>query len=89
MYCAAKFYELLGYDAHYCRIEQFSHMELFSAQKGDTVLVFEKQNSHNKQLARKSKESRYQCHFFSNAFQEDDNVSDNILHILFSADCTF
>ena len=33
MYCAAKFYEVLGYDAHYCRIEQFSHMELFSAKK--------------------------------------------------------
>jgi len=34
MYCAAKFYEVLGYDVHYCKIEQFSHMELFSAKKG-------------------------------------------------------
>jgi len=41
MYCAAKFYEILGYDAHYSRIEQFSHMELFSVQKGDTVIIFE------------------------------------------------
>ncbi|MBT8173363.1 MAG: sugar isomerase [Nitrosopumilus sp.] len=52
MYCAAKFYELLGYDAHYCRIEQFSHMELFSMKKGDTVIIFEEKNSHNKQLGK-------------------------------------
>ena len=52
MYCAAKFYELLGYDAHYSKIEQFSHMELFSAKKGDTVIIFEEKNSHNKQLVK-------------------------------------
>ena len=50
MYCAAKFYEILGYDAHYSRIEQFSHMELFSVKKGDTVIIFEEKNSHNYQL---------------------------------------
>lgn len=50
MYCAAKFYEILGYDAHYARIEQFSHMELFSSKKGDTVIIFEEDNAHNKQL---------------------------------------
>jgi hypothetical protein len=55
MYSAAKFYELLGYDAHYCRLEQFSHMELFSAQKGDTVIIFEEKNFHNKRLARNLK----------------------------------
>jgi fructoselysine-6-P-deglycase FrlB-like protein len=52
MYCAAKFYEILGYDAHYSRIEQFSHMEIFSAQKGDTVIIFEEKNTHNKKLGR-------------------------------------
>jgi len=55
MYCAAKFYEILGYDAHYCRLEQFSHMEVFSAQKGDTVIIFEEKNSHNKRLAKNLK----------------------------------
>ncbi len=55
MYCAAKFYEVLGYDAHYSRIEQFSHMELFSSQKGDTVIIFEEKNSHNKQLGQNLK----------------------------------
>jgi len=55
MYCAAKFYEILGYDAHYSRIEQFSHMELFSAQKGDTVVIFEEKNTHNKLLGRNLK----------------------------------
>ena len=52
MFCAAKFYEVMGYDVHYSRIEQFSHMELFSAQKGDTVIIFEEKNAHNRQLAK-------------------------------------
>jgi len=55
MYCAAKFYEILGYDVHYSRIEQFSHMELFSAKKGDTVIIFEEKNPHTKQLGRNLK----------------------------------
>jgi len=55
MYCAAKLYELLGYDAHYERIEQFSHMELFSTKKGDTVIIFEEKNSHNVQLVKNLK----------------------------------
>jgi len=55
MYCAAKFYEILGYDAHYCKMEQFSHMELFSIQKGDTVIIFEEKNSYNKQLGKNLK----------------------------------
>ena len=52
MYCAAKFYELLGHDVHYSRIEQFSHMELFSSKKDDTVIILEEKNSHNKQLTK-------------------------------------
>ena len=55
MYCAAKFYEILGYDVHYSRIEQFSHMELFSAKKGDTVIIFDEKNSHTKQLGKSLK----------------------------------
>ena len=55
MFCAAKLYEIMGYDAHYCKIEQFSHMELFSAKKGDTVIIFEQKNSHNIQLAKNLK----------------------------------
>jgi len=55
MYCAAKFYEILGFDAHYERIEQFSHMELFSAKKNDTVIIFEEKNPHNTQLAKNLK----------------------------------
>ncbi|QLH03011.1 sugar isomerase [Nitrosopumilus cobalaminigenes] len=55
MYCAAKFYEILGYDVHYSRIEQFSHMELFSAKRGDTVIIFEEKNPHTKQLGKNLK----------------------------------
>ena len=56
MYCAAKIYEVLGYDAHYVKIEQFSHMELFSIKKGDTVIIFEEKNSHNKLLVKHLRE---------------------------------
>ena len=55
MYAAAKFYELLGLDAHFERIEQFSHMELFSVKKGDTIIIFEEPNPHNQQLAKNLK----------------------------------
>ncbi len=50
MYSAAKLYETLGLDAHYERIEEFSHMGLFSCKKGDTVIIFEKKNLHNQKL---------------------------------------
>ncbi len=50
MFCAAKLYEVLGLDAHYERIEQFSHMSLFSAKEGDTVILFEEKNSYNTKL---------------------------------------
>ncbi|HUT06980.1 MAG TPA: sugar isomerase [Nitrosopumilaceae archaeon] len=52
MYCAAKFYEVLGSDAYFEHIEQFSHMELFSAKKGDTVIIFEQKNIHNLRLSK-------------------------------------
>ena len=55
MYCAAKFYDLLGYDVHYSRMEQFSHMELFSAKKGDTVIIFEGRTTYAKQLGKNLK----------------------------------
>lgn len=50
MFCAAKLYEVSGLDAHYALIEQFSHMELFSARSGDTVIIFEEKNSHISKL---------------------------------------
>ncbi len=51
MFGAAKLYEVTGLDAHYERIEQFSHMGLFSAKKGDTIMIFESKNKHNFMLA--------------------------------------
>ncbi len=50
MYAAAKLGEVLGMDSHYERIEQFSHMGLFSAKKGDTVIIFANANPHTKRL---------------------------------------
>ncbi len=50
MYMAAKFYEVLGYDARYARMEQFAHMELFSTKPGDTLLILEEPNPRRQHL---------------------------------------
>ena len=50
MYATAKLGEVLGMDSHYERIEQFSHMGLFSAKKGDTVVIFADATPHTKRL---------------------------------------
>ncbi len=39
IYAAAKVYEVLGFKAQYCMLEQFCHMELFSLSRNDTVLL--------------------------------------------------
>ena len=82
MYCAAKFYELLGYDAHYERIEQFSHMELFSVKKGDTVIIFEEKNSHNTQLVKNLKKVGLNVIFPNHNFR--DKISQIIFYTYFS-----
>ena len=88
MYCAAKFYEILGYDAHYSRIEQFSHMELFSAKKGDTVIIFEEKNSSQQTARKKSQESWNKCN--SSILCHLHKISQmTVLYILFTTTCTF
>jgi len=51
MFGAAKLYEVAGLDARYERIEQFSHTGLFSAKRGDTVVILEEKNKYNSKLA--------------------------------------
>lgn len=51
MYASAKLGEILGVGSHYERLEQFSHMGLFSAKPGDTVIILEQKNKHNSKLA--------------------------------------
>ena len=51
MYAAAKMAEVLGADARYERIEQFSHMGLFSSRPGDTAVILEADSAHNGRLA--------------------------------------
>ncbi len=46
MYAAAKLHEVLGMDAHYEQIEQFSHAGLFSARTGDTIIMFDEKSRH-------------------------------------------
>lgn len=40
MYAAAKLYEYFGASARYQRLEEFSHMDLFSLRAGDAINVF-------------------------------------------------
>ena len=51
MYAAAKMAEVLGADARYERIEQFSHMGLFSSRPGDTAVILEDDGGHADRLA--------------------------------------
>lgn len=50
-YCAAKFSEVLGAPCQYERTEQFSHAGMFSARKGDTVVVLEGPSPRGRRLA--------------------------------------
>lgn len=51
MYAAAKMAEVPGADARYERIEQFSHMGLFSSRPGDAVVILEDGGGHSRRLA--------------------------------------
>lgn len=77
MYGAAKFYEVLGSNVHYSRIEQFSHMELFSAKRGDTVIIFEEKNPHNTKMLKNLKK------FGLNVFQPKSDTKDKISQVIF------
>jgi len=77
MYGAAKFYEVLGSNVHYSRIEQFSHMELFSAKRGDTVIIFEETNPHNSKMLKNLKK------FGLNVFQPKSDIKDKISQVIF------
>jgi glucosamine 6-phosphate synthetase-like amidotransferase/phosphosugar isomerase protein len=77
MYGAAKFYELLGKDAHYERIEQFMHMGVFSANPGDTVIIFEEKNPHNVRISKNLKK------FGLRVFQPDSGTKDKISQVIF------
>ena len=80
MFGAAKIYEVGGLDAHYERIEQFSHMGLFSAKKGDTVILFEEKNKYNSKLASHLK--KYGLHVVQ--FQPNTkNIQEIVLFFIF------
>ena len=64
MYASAKLGEVLGMDSRYERTEQFSHMGLFTAKKGDTVIILEPKNKHNSALATNLKKLGMQVYVF-------------------------
>lgn len=77
MYCAAKFYEILGLDAHYERIEQFLHMGLFSAKPGDVVIIFEEKNSHNLRISKNLKKLGL------NVYQPNSGTRNKVSQVIF------
>lgn len=70
IYATAKIYEVLGFKAQYCMLEQFCHMELFSLSRDDTVLFLtdiEKADSlYNKLDCNKYIITPYNKHFLDN-----------------------
>jgi len=77
MYSAAKFYEILGNDAYYERIEQFMHMGIFSANRGDTVIIFEEKNPHNTRITKNLKKLGLKV------FQPNPGTKDKISQVIF------
>ena len=77
MYGAAKYYELLGSNVQYCRIEQFLHMELFSAKSGDTVIILEEKNTHNLKMVKNFKKLGLRV------YQPNSGTKDKVLQVIF------
>jgi fructoselysine-6-P-deglycase FrlB-like protein len=82
MYASAKLHEVLGLDSHYERIEQFSHMGLFSAKLGDTVIIFEGRNQHNEHLIIQLKKLGLYVH--NPLIRSDDEISQVIFYTFVS-----
>lgn len=82
VYAAAKFYEVLGIDAHFEKIEQFSHLELFSSKPKDTVIIFEEKNSHNTQLIKNLK--KIGLSVFQPTISSNDKISQFIFYTFVS-----
>lgn len=80
MFGAAKLHEVGGLDAHYERIEQFSHTGLFSAKKGDTVIIFEEKNRYNSKLASSLK--KYGLHVVQ-LEPKTNNIQETVLFFIF------
>jgi fructoselysine-6-P-deglycase FrlB-like protein len=77
MYGAAKFYEILGTDVHYERIEQFLHMGIFSAKPGDTVIIFEEKNFHNSRITKNLKKLGL------NVYQPNPGTKNKVAQVIF------
>ncbi|MBI5147502.1 MAG: sugar isomerase [Thaumarchaeota archaeon] len=82
MYAAAKMHEVLGFDAHYERIEQFLHAGLFSAKHGDVIIIFEGKNRHNAYLVSQLKKLGLTVH--NPSIKSDDKISQVIFYTFVS-----
>jgi len=80
MFGAAKLYEVVGLNAYYERIEQFSHTGLFSAKRGDTVVILEEKNKYNSKLASSLK--KYGLHVVQ-LQPNTKNIQETVLFFIF------
>jgi len=80
---AAKLYEVIGLNAHYERIEQFSHTGLFSAKRGDTVVILEEKNKYNSKLASSLK--KYGLHIVQ-LQPNTKNIQEMVLFFIFASE---
>lgn len=82
MYASAKIFEILGIPAFYERLEQFSHMELFSTAPGDTVIIFEQKNLHNSRLKHNLKKAGIKV--IHPTFRNSDKIAQFLFYTFFS-----
>lgn len=82
MYAAAKLHEVLGMDARYERIEQFSHAGVFSAKPGDTIILFEGKNRHNERFTLQMKKLGMSVH--NPSIKSCDKISQAIFYTFVS-----
>lgn len=82
MYAAAKLHEVLGMDARYEKIEQFSHAGVFSARPGDTIILFEGKNRHNQRFVSQMKKLGMSVH--NPSIKSNDKISQVIFYTFVS-----
>lgn len=80
MYLSAKLGEILGMDSHHEKLEQFSHMGLFTAKPRDTIIILEPKNTHNSKLSSNLKKLGLKVY---NPTIPSNNKIDQILFYIF------
>jgi fructoselysine-6-P-deglycase FrlB-like protein len=79
IYGCAKMYEVLGMKAQHAMLEQFCHMQLFSVEEGDTILILSNEGKA-KELSAKLANNGYSSRIFE---PKSKTLEDNLLYYTF------